>query len=151
MSSNPIIYWITEAPHEQLVAKVDQLVRDISDKDRFGYDLAATIAMEVWPTVKKKNRTLFVVGILLTMLSVHRGFYEETQNAEGQNMADFHSFMQYLHERLSALMSANEHFLNVIYSLVFFACQHKDPWGQTQRALCRMPPLRPMPERGVQQ
>lgn len=146
VSSKPIIYWITEAPSEELFAKVDQLVYDIGDRVRSGYNVAATVALEIWPKVRQRRRPLFALGVLLTMLAVHKGFYEEMRVAEGQDMAEFDSFVEFLHARLYSLMSAREPFLPLIYSLLFFVDQRCDPLGHSQRKLYRLPPLRKVPE-----
>lgn len=142
-----VLYWITEASSEQLVAKVDQLVYEIGDRNRSGYNLAATIALEMWPKIRQRQRPLFVLGVLLTMLAVHKGFYEETRAAEGQDMAEFDAFAQFLSERLFALMGAKQSSLDVIYSLIFFAAHRCDPLGHSQRRLYRLPPLRQIPDR----
>jgi len=142
VSSKPIIYWITDAPSEELFAKVDQLVYEIGDRVRSGYNVAATVALEIWPKVKQRQRPLFAVGVLLTMLAVHKGFYEETRIAEGQDMAEFDAFAEFLSARLYVLMSGREPFLAVIYSLIFFAAHRCDPMGHHQRKLYRLPPLR---------
>lgn len=145
VSSKPIIYWVTDAPSEELFAKVDQLVYEIGDKNRSGYNVAATLALQLWPKIRQRRRPLFALGILLTMLAVHKGFYEETRFAEGQDVAEFDAFAEFLSTQLYAIMGARQPFLSTIYSLVFFVACRCDPLGRSQRRMLRLPPLRRRP------
>lgn len=146
MSSKPIIYWVTQAPREELFAKVDELIADIGDKKQMGYVVAADIATSMWPSVRSENRPLYAVGVLFVMLTAHCRFYHECAESLEQPEPEFLAFMNYLRTRLNDLMSAVSNRPSaVIYDLVFFLTQRRDPQGIEQRIAGVLKPVRDHP------
>lgn len=131
MSSKPICYWITQAPMHQLVHKVQTLVTEIvSDRKRFGYNLAADV-LDKYAGTAYASRTL-TLGLLLALLLTHPGFFAETQAVE--DPALFEAYVEYLRQRFFDLMSARvQHLSELTYDVAWFIFSRQDPHGFSHR------------------